>query len=490
MVPQRVLRLAQMEKKPLFISTSIPYVNASPHIGHALEFVQADAFARFARSRGYDVFFLSGTDDNALKNVLKAEEVGEDVRAYVDRHALVFKELLQQLGVSNDDFIRTSHDARHLEGAQKLWKSFKKEDVIKKEYTGLYCVGCEEFKTDKDLVNGECPEHPGKKPELIVEENYFFKLGNYTDTLITLIESDTLRITPTTRKNEVLSFLRGGLEDLSISRSVERAHGWGVPVPDNDAQVMYVWVDALSNYITALDYAKNGEKFSHYWENKDSRTIHTIGKGISRFHAIYWPAMLLSAGVALPKELVVHGYITVNAQKMSKSIGNVIDPLALIADYSTDALRYYLLREVHPFEDGDFTMERFKEVYNANLANGLGNLVSRVMKLSETYLEAEDLPEIVLPEAFSALMDSYKYNEAMDFIWKIIKEADMRMTTDEPFKLIKTNEKEAKDCIRALRDSVYTIGYLLASLLPETSEKIIEAVKSNKKPEPLFLRKD
>lgn len=465
-------------------------MNARPHLGHALEFVQADAFARFARMAGYDVFFLSGTDDNALKNVLKAEEAQEDVREYVNRHALIFKELLQQLHISNDDFIRTSHDARHTLGAQVLWKSFKKEDVVKKEYEGVYCVGCEEFKTEKDLVNGECPEHPGKKPELIVEENYFFKLGNYTDTLIRHIESDTLRITPSTRKNEVLSFLRGGLEDLSISRSMARAHGWGVPVPQDDSQVMYVWVDALSNYITALDYGTNGNKFTHYWENDTTRSIHVIGKGISRFHAIYWPAMLLSAGVALPKELVVHGYITVNAQKMSKTIGNVVDPISLVAEYGTDAVRYYLLREVHPFEDGDFTFERFKEAYNANLANGLGNLVSRVMKLAETYIDVDPLPAMEIPEAFSTLLEEYRYNEAMDYIWKMIKEADGRMTSEEPFKLIKTDSETAKKCIHELRQMVYTIGYLLAPMLPETSEKIINAVRDNKKPEPLFLRRD
>lgn len=479
-----------MVKKPLFISTSIPYVNARPHLGHALEFVQADAFARFARMVGYDVFFLSGTDDNALKNVLKAEEAGEDVRKYVNRHALIFKELLEQLNVSHDDFIRTSHDARHLVGAQTLWKSFKKEDVVKKEYEGLYCVGCEEFKTEKDLVNGECPEHPGKKPERILEENYFFKLGNYTEALIAYIEEDKLRISPQTRKNEVLSFLRGGLEDLSISRSMARAHGWGVPVPHDDSQVMYVWVDALSNYITALEYGTHGDNFTHYWENPASRSIHVIGKGISRFHAIYWPAMLLSAGVPLPKELVVHGYITVNAQKMSKTIGNVVDPLSLVAEYGTDAVRYYLLREVHPFEDGDFTFERFKEVYNANLANGLGNVVSRVMKLAETYLAADELPTIEMPEAFAALLEEYKYNEAMDYIWKLIKEADGRMTSEEPFKLIKTDSEKAKKCIYELRAMVYAIGWLLAPMLPETSEKILQAVRDNKKPEPLFLRRD
>ncbi len=479
-----------MVKKPLFISTSIPYVNAKPHLGHALEFVQADAFARFARIAGYDVFFLSGTDDNALKNVLKAEEAGEDVREYVNRHALIFKELLQQLNISNDDFIRTSHDVRHTIGAQKLWTSFKDEDIAKKEYEGLYCVGCEEFKTEKDLVNGECPEHPGKKPERILEENYFFKLGNYTDALIACIEQDTLRITPHTRKNEVLSFLRGGLEDLSISRSMARAHGWGVKVPGDASQVMYVWVDALSNYITALEYGTNGRNFTHYWENDAARTIHMIGKGISRFHAIYWPAMLLSAGIALPKELVVHGYITVNAQKMSKTIGNVVDPLSLIAEYGTDAVRYYLLREVHPFEDGDFTFERFKEVYNANLANGLGNVVSRVMKLAETYLEGEPLPSTEIPEEFSALLNEYKYNEAMDYIWKLIKETDGRMTSEEPFKLIKTDSEKAKKCIHELRTAIYTIGFLLAPMLPETSEKIVNAVRDNKKPEPLFLRKD
>lgn len=478
-----------MEKNPFFISTSIPYVNAAPHIGHALEFVEADAIARFERLKGSEVYFLSGTDDNALKNVLKAEEAGEETRVYVERHAKIFKDLLSALNISNDDFIQTSVDKRHTDGAQKLWSSLKPEDITKKKYEGLYCVGCEEFKTENDLHDGECPEHPGKKPEVVSEENYFFVLGHYTDTLISLIEADELKIIPNTRKNEVLSFLKGGLVDLSISRSVERARGWGVKVPSDNTQVMYVWVDALSNYITALGYAYDDERFKKYWQG-NKRIVHVIGKGISRFHAVYWPALLLSAGIPLPRELFVHGYITVGGQKISKSLGNTIDPFALIEEYGADAFRYYMLRETSPFEDGDYTAERFKEVYNANLANGLGNLVSRVLKLSSEHIESIEKWNEEIPEVYAKAIEEYRLHDAMDYIWKRIKDADQKITDTEPFKLIKTDATGAKKILRELVEEVARIGFLLAPFLPETSEKILQAVRDNKKPESLFVRKE
>jgi len=483
-----------MQQKPFYITTSIPYVNAAPHIGHAEEFVQADIIARYQRLRGRDVRFLSGTDDNALKNVLKAEEAGEPVAQYVSRHADIFEDLLQKLAISNDDFIRTASDPRHARGAQKLWQAFKPEDVYKKSYKGLYCVGCEEFKTEKDLVHGECPEHPGKKLEEVEEVNHFFRLGNYAATLEELLVSGSLKIVPESRKNEVLAFIRGGLEDLSISRSRARARDWGVPVPGDDGQVMYVWVDALSNYITALGYADEGNLYQKYWAGEADK-VHVIGKGISRFHAIYWPAFLLSAGVPLPTELFVHGYLTVDGQKMSKTIGNVIDPFELITEYGADATRFFLARHIHPFEDSDFTRERFREAYNADLANGLGNQAARIMKLAQDNLDRPvelSAESLTLQQPFCELVEKYELSAATALIWEHISKADLYIQEKKPFTLVKSDDtrEEGKEIIAKLVNHLAMIATHLAPIMPETAAKIMTAIKENKKPENLFARKD
>ena len=363
-------------KKKFYVTTSIPYVNAAPHIGHALEFVQADVIARYHRLLNQDVHFLSGTDDNALKNVQAAEEKKIPIVEFVKENSGKFYQLKSGLNLSFDDFIGTS-EKRHFEGAQAFWQACKKEDIYKKKYRGLYCVGCETFYTAKDLVGGKCPEHK-TKPEVVEEENYFFRLSKYQDWLENLIASDQLKIIPETRKNEVLSFIHRGLEDFSISRSKKRAHGWGIPVPGNPEQIIYVWFDALANYITALDWQNNKKLYQKYWP----ADVHVIGKGIIRFHAVYWPVMLKSAGIDLPKQEFVHGYVTTEGQKISKSLGNVIDPFDLVKKYSIDPVRYYLLREIPAYSDGDFSERRFKEIYNADLANGLGNLVARVVAIA------------------------------------------------------------------------------------------------------------
>jgi len=478
--------------KKIFVSTAIPYVNARPHIGHALEYVLADAYVRYRRFVGDDVFFTTGTDDNALKNVLKAEEAGEDVESFVHNHARAFREVCDNLNISYNYFIETSNDDRHFFGSQKLWnKANKKDDIYTKVYEGLYCVGCEEFKTEKDIIaTGECPEHLGKKLERIKESNYFFRLSKYQKEITQYLKEDVVRIIPPSRKNEALSFIEGGLEDFSISRSVERAHGWGIPVPDDSSQVMYVWFDALSNYINALDYAHEGENYEDFWRRADER-IHIIGKGINRFHTIYWPAMLLSAGEALPSTVFVHGYFTVDGQKMSKSIGNVIDPKDLVEKYGTDAVRYYFLRHQHSTEDGDFTTERFHEMYTANLVNGLGNLVSRVMKLAETYLEVpvECHIQSELPQEYIRAIESFNFVAAMDYLWGRIGAVDMRITNEEPFKVVKIDVEKGKKIIEELVREVYVIGQLLNPFMPKTSKEIKETVYANKKPEtPLFPR--
>ncbi len=476
-----------------YITTAIPYVNAAPHIGFALELIQTDARLRYERLRRAEglVRGLTGSDENSLKNVRAAEAAGEEVGAFVERHAEEFKALQGVLNLSFDDFIRTRED-RHMTGAQKLWSACKPEDIYKKSYSGMYCVGCEQFYTEKEVPSGECPDH--KKPlERIEEENYFFKLSNYQEQLEQLIESDTLRIVPETRKNEVLSFIRSGLEDFSISRSQERARHWGVPVPGDEEQVMYVWFDALSNYITALGYAQDDELYKKFWLENPERA-HVIGKGILRFHAIYWPAMLLSARVPLPTELFVHGYITVEGEKMSKSIGNTIHPKELVDEYGADAVRYYFLREIPSHGDGDYSRDRMEERY-AELANQLGNLVSRVAAMSVKYFDgALDEVEFDWSKQEGELdeaMREYDFKKYLEIVWAIVGQANEDVDKKAPFKLVKTDEAAAKQVLSEVAGQVRFIGRALAPILPQTSQEILSRYgKVISKGESLFPRRD
>ena len=486
--------------KKFYITNAIPYVNAWPHMGHALEIVESDVLARWHRLAGDDVRFLWGTDDNSLKNLQAAEREGVSTQKLVAKYAQIFQNLAKpkSLNLSFDDFICTSTDPRHIVGAQKLWRAcLAKGDVYKKQYKGLYCIGCEQFYTPDELTEGFCPEH-NKPLEAVEEENYFFRLSKYADQLKKIINSNELNIIPSVRRNEMLAFIERGLEDFSISRSIKRARGWGVPVPDDESQIMYVWFDALSCYINALDYGSEGELYKKYWLEGDSR-VHLIGKGITRFHAIYWPAMLLSAGVSLPTNIIVHGYIASGGQKMSKSLGNVIDPRDLISEYGTDALRYILTREVSMFEDSDLNPARIRESYNAHLANGLGNLASRIMKMAETHLdkpvsqgEASGKPGgLAFEPEFTGLMEGYEIQKACDFIWAKIGELDVEIQKTEPFKLVKTLPNEAKKLMAGQVVKLYTIAHMLNSSLPATSQKIKDAIKANKSfSTPLFPRKD
>jgi methionyl-tRNA synthetase len=459
----------------VFISTSIPYVNSVPHIGHALEFVQADVAARaFRLQKDTEVFFLSGTDENALKNLQAAEEAGISPKEWVAKHAEVFKNLLKELNISNDDFIRTSSEERHLRGAQKLWEACKK-DIYKKKYTGLYCLGCEEFKTGKELANGECPEHPGKKLEEVEEENYFFRLSAYEEKIKSAIESGKVSILPDSRRNEIREFLKSGLGDFSISRSQKRARGWGVPVPNDPEQVMYVWFDALSNYINALGYAENSEQFKKFW-TEAQEIIHFVGKGINRFHSVYWLGILLSAGLKLPTTIFVHGYITANGQKISKSLGNTVDPFSLIKKYGTDAVRYYLLREIPTFGDGDFSEEKFIGRYNADLANGLGNFAARTLTLAEKigavdlrkYSVEEDLQSQILKFKIreSQGIQTSEFHKILEDIWTLISLGDKYANDQKPW--------ETKDprVILGLLTILSAAARWLKPFLPATSEKI------------------
>ena len=469
-----------------YITTAIDYVNAKPHIGHAVEKLQADVLARWHRDVLKDeTYFLTGSDENAMKNVQSAEKAGREVLEFVAENAESFKALGPMLNISFDQFIRTTQE-KHFAGAQKMWSAFKPEDVYRKKYTGLYCVGCEEFKLEKDLVDGKCAEHL-KEPEVIEEENYFFKLSNYQKKLEELIVNDTLKVVPEYRKNEVLSFIRGGLEDFSISRSAERAKNWGVPVPGDASQIMYVWVDALSNYITALDFANDGKLYETFWRGNENRT-HLIGKGILRFHAIYWPAILLSANLPIPTRIFCHEYLTINGQKISKTLGNVIDPDEVMEKFGRDGARYILLTALPATKDGDVTWEKMIEKYNADLANGLGNLVSRVIRLAQNCEFRNEKHEVIRGmEQVGEFLENFQIDRALEYIWTIVREANRYIEDNKPWELAKNDQDAFGRVMQKLLNDLDMLANLLMPFLPETSEKIRQAIEM-KKAEPLFKR--
>ncbi len=473
--------------KPFFVTTAIDYVNADPHAGHATEKVMTDVIARYHRILGDDTYFLTGSDENSLKNVQAAEKAGIPTEALVTQYAKAFENLSHSLHLSFDQFIRTT-EKKHFAGAEKLWRAFKPEDIYKKKYSGLYCIGCEEFKMEKDLVEGKCPDHL-KEPERIEEENWFFKLSNYQEQLLDLIKNNELKIYPEYRKNEVVSFIEMGLEDFSLSRSVARAKNWGVPVPDDASQIMYVWVDALSNYITALDYATDGTLYKKYWMSHGKR-VHIIGKGILRFHAIYWPAMLLSANLPLPTTIYAHEYLTINGQKLSKSLGNVIHPDELVTKFGVDGTRYLLLTALPYNKDGDLSWEKMTEKYNADLANGLGNLVSRVLKLSE-HLSKKNMDfsweKRVFPSELVTLLDAYKLAESLQYIWQSVSQANKYIDETKPWILVKTDQVKFDEVLTKLLLDIRDIAFFLTPFLPETSEKIMKSLREGKV-EPLFIR--
>ncbi|MDP1538780.1 MAG: methionine--tRNA ligase [bacterium] len=474
-----------MKKKKFYLSTALPYVNSSPHVGFGLEIVQADVVARYHRFLSEEVFFLTGTDENSLKNVQAAREEGISVKKLVDRNAKKFYELKKTLNLSFNDFIRTT-EKRHIKGAQKLWLACEK-DIYKKIYRGLYCVGCEEFYKESELENGLCPEHQ-TRPELVEEENYFFKLSQYQDKLKNIIENNGVKIIPQTRKNEVLSFINSGLEDICISRSAERGQGWGIPVPGDPSQILWTWYDALGNYINAVGYSDNQKRFKKWWP----ADLHIVGKGIIRFHAVYWIAMLLSVRLALPKTIFVHGYLTSAGQKMSKSLGNVVDPIALVKKYGTDSVRYFLLREIPSTEDGDFTYEKFEQRYNADLANGLGNLVARVITLAKKSIiqgpKSKINPKFKTQidktrREYKKALEQFKFNEALISVWELISFCDRYIEKEKPWE----EKSNQKGVISNLLFAVNNIAELLQPFLPGTSEKIFQQLKTRKS-KPLFPR--
>ncbi|MBI4556859.1 MAG: methionine--tRNA ligase [Candidatus Hydrogenedentes bacterium] len=476
--------------KTAFVSTSIPYVNARPHIGFAFEIVQADTIARYLRLTGHDTFFITGTDENSLKNVRAARDEGITTRELCDRNSTAFQGLLGPLNISASDFIRTSSDV-HVRGAQALWSRCRPEDIYRKHYTGLYCVGCEDFYTEKEAPNRICPSH-GAALEIVEEENYFFRLSAYQDRLLELIESGRLRVVPVSRQNEMLAFIRGGLQDFSISRSRERAGDWGIHVPGDGSQVIYVWYDALANYVTSLDLRDGSERLNKYWLNC-TRKIHVIGKDINRFHSIYWPAILLSAGLPTPETVFVHGFITINGQKISKSLGNVIDPLVQVERFGVDPVRYYLLRAISPFEDGDFSEERFRDVYNADLANNLGNLARRIETIGEKAHYAPPVWTTVLdaPEGYHAAMAEYRLNDALATLWDIATELNGRIEVAKPWELQKAGKDAAlREFLDLAVSDLRCIAHWLSPFLPDTGDTLKEAFgnKELRRGDPLFPR--
>jgi len=475
-----------------YITTAIDYVNAKPHVGHAVEKIQADVIARWQRKKlGKEkVYFLTGSDDNSLKNVQSAKKAGKTTVEFIAENTQSFQSLKELLGLSYNQFIRTT-EKRHFDGAQKFWSSFKKEDVYKKNYRGLYCVGCEEFKMEKDLVDGKCPDHL-TAPDVVEEENYFFKLSNYQKQLEEIIEKDIIKVVPAYRKKEVLSFIRQGLEDFSISRSQERACNWGVPVPNDPTQIMYVWVDALSNYITALGYGSDEKLYKQYWLENENK-VHVIGKGILRFHAIFWPAMLLSAELPLPTKILCHEYLTINNQKISKTLGNIINPDEVVDKFGTDGARYVLLSALPYRNDGDISWEKMTEKYNADLANGLGNLVSRVVKLAEKidikFTELE-LAHALLDneeQSIQKFIEDFDIERALVMISTRVHAANKYIEDNKPWELAKNDETKFKEVMKKLIVDLHAIAELLTPFMPDTSDKIKQALK-DKKTEPLFQR--
>lgn len=472
-----------MTKKKFYITTTLPYVNAAPHIGFALEIVQADVVARWKRLTGYEVVFNTGTDEHGLKIYKNALEEKKDPQMYADENAAKFDDLKTALNLSYTHFIRTTNPD-HMAAAQEFWKRcVMSGDIEKKLYRVNYCIGCELEKTDSELVDGKCPIHPNLMLEEREEENYFFKFSRYGEKLLALYRGHSDFVLPSSRLKEIETFVRAGLSDFSISR-LKSKMPWGVPVPGDSEQVMYVWFDALINYISTLGWPEAGSDFEKFWPG-----LQVAGKDNLRQQSAMWQAMLLSAGLPPSKQIVIHGFITSGGQKMSKSLGNVVDPFAIVRDYGTDALRYWLLREMNTFEDGDFTFEKFKESYNAGLANSLGNLVSRVVKMAVM----NGVPMSSSPAkntehyAYGGHLERFDIKKAADGVWAEIAALDKKIQDTEPFKLVKSDPEKAKVLIGELVERVWYIAYLVEPFLPGTSGKIVEILKHPSEPLPVLF---
>lgn len=476
--------------KNFYITTTLPYVNADPHIGFAMELIRADVIARAKELQGYEVFFNTGTDEHGQKIWSNAEKAGQDVQVFVDGYAERFKGLMELLQIFKDaHFIRTT-DGHHIKAAQEFWKICDKNGYIyKKAYKIKYCVGCELEKTDSELTDGKCPIHPNLEIEIREEENYFFKFSASQKQLLDLYAKNPNFVVPDFRFNEIKAFVERGLEDFSISR-VKAKMPWGIAVPGDEEQVMYVWFDALTNYVSTLGWPGDEKNFEKFWAN--GTPVQYCGKDNLRMQSAMWQAMLMAAGLPNSHQIVIDGFFTgEGGVKMSKSLGNTVDPYEVVEKFGAEALRYFVCGEASMFEDSPVSLELIKSTYNAKLANGLGNLVSRIMKMAEDNLEnAPEIPEWEDFSEYFGLLDKFEIGLAVKMIWDKISELDLTIQNEQPFKLVKTDPEKGKKLIAELAVKLYTIARMLNPILPETSATIKELIKKNKTPEkPLFERK-
>lgn len=476
---------------PFYITTPIFYPNGKLHIGQAYTSTVSDVFARMARMLGRPTFFLTGVDENSLKVEKTASAEGKEIMPFLDEQTANIQNLFALLRISYDQYIRTTETLHHV-GVKEIWNRLKaKGDIYEGEYKGFYCVGCESFKTEKDLVDGKCPDH-GTVPEIISEKNYFFKLSEYTDKIKKLISSDELLVTPATRKNEILSVLEGGLEDIPFSRPYKGQPN-AILVPGDEEQSIYVWCDALTNYISALGFGgAENSNFEKFWP----ATVQIMGKDILRFHAVIWPAMLLSAELPLPKQLLVHGLMLSEGRKMSKTVGNIIDPIEMIDLVGIEGLRFYFSYEVPLTSDGEITKDLIVASYNAHLANGIGNLTNRLLKMMISY-DAEFDPEAVrfLPiwethtESLKTHLQNLDLTGYASYIWKGFAAIDKEIQDTEPFKLFKTDPEKARKIVSEMMNTFYALVSFSTPILPHSAPKIISCIENREMPEkPLFLK--
>ncbi len=470
-----------------YVATAIPYVNARPHLGFAFEVVLADALARHRRRRGRDTVLVSGTDEHSLKNVLAAERAGTDIASWVSSHADAFRALWPALGAAPDEFVRTSADPRHRIAVEALWARLSRAgDLYRGAYRGLYCTGCERFVEPEDLVDAVCPEH-GVAPEPVAEDNWFFRLGRHVPALRDAIRGGRLVIEPSAAREETLAFLDREVRDLSVSRAAGRARGWGIPVPGDPDQVVYVWVDALAYYLAALDWdGEGGDRYERYWAG-DGERVHVVGTGITRFHTVIWPALLLAAGLPLPTHVLVHGYVTVDGSKIAKS-GISVDPVPLAARHGADVLRYGLLRHIRTARGGDFREERLEAAHDAELANQLGNLVQRATSLAHRLCggrvparRGDDHDRaalrgelLALPGRVDAAIDRFSVDEAVAEVFGAVDAANRYLETTAPWRLARVDEGAAAAAVRASLDAVAGLAGELAPFLPATSDAILQ----------------
>lgn len=472
--------------KKFYITTPIYYVNDRPHIGHAYTTIAADVLARFHRLKGNEVFFLTGTDEHGAKVAQSADQEHKEVKAFCDENARLFKDSWANLDISHDKFIRTT-DPEHEQAVKKFMSNLQDQGAVYEgTYEGLYCTGCEKFITEKELVGGLCPDHK-KPPESLKEKNYFFKLKDFLPDVAKMIAANEIIIEPAGRRNEVLGLIKQGLDDFSVSRESVK---WGIPLPFDPGQVIYVWVEALQNYITAIGYGRDDQEFSKWWP----ADIHLMAKDIIKFHAIFWPALLIAAGLKPPRKIFAHGFFSFDGQKMSKSLGNVIDPNALVEEYGSDATRYLLLTQFPFGQDGDIKADLFEEKYNADLANGLGNLVARISNMIEKFLDGQVLlkKDQRIKEAGEIEQNilDLKFHEAFVSIWEVIGRANQTIDQEKPWELAKKDQARLEKVLTDLAQVTVNVADLLQSLMPKTAKKIKSQFLAEKikKQKPLFPR--